>query len=329
MQGFRFDSSSQRWTKRQGQPKNASPTIVAGPLRCATLNVLHDRALHGILFHDIRYKTICEELQSLDAHVIGLNEVTPTFLERLLGYDWVREKYSVTVVCDHPDCTDLAAAHGQSGFGNILLSRIHPVSVEYIPCPGRQREFHVVSLCLTPEAGVKPIIVAVASVHFKAFPWINESQRKFELGALATELTASGRNFDACIAMGDFNFHRESENSSIPHGWHEIPKVVELGPTWQAGPNPMIPKMLPSYNIYNGFGTGWGWSNCLRLDRVLVHGAGLNLNTVDARLFANCPVYRGEIKSHNSGEKDLPWKEYLYPSDHFGITFDISLSCQK
>ena len=86
----------------------------------------------------------------------------------------------------------------------------------------------------------------------------------------------------------------------------------------------MIEAMLPSYNIYNGFGTGWGWPNLLRLDRVLIQGTGLNSNEVNAKLFSNRPVY--ECIKHTGDEKVVVWKDYLYPSDHYGIVFDINLS---
>ena len=75
------------------------------------------------------------------------------------------------------------------------------------------------------------------------------------------------------------------------------------------GANPMIEAMLPSYNIYNGFGTGWGWPNLLRLDRVLVQGNGLNSNEVNARLFSNRPVY--ECTKHTDDDEVTVWKDYL------------------
>eukprot|EP00944_MAST-04C_sp_MAST-4C-sp1_P007550 g7550.t1 len=322
MHGFAFNSSAQLWEKCRGTDER--PIAVDGPLRCATLNVLHDNANADVLFHEVRYQAICKELQSLNAHIIGLNEVTRNFLRRLLEEDWVRKDYVLSAILDHSECAGLAATRGHKSFGNVILSKIPPEAIEYIPCPNRTREFHVASLRLAGEKNGKSVFIAVASVHFQAFPWINESRRQAELHALAAELQALNRNYDACIMMGDFNFHRESENSSIPFGWQEIPSIVALGPTWCNGENPMIEAMLPSYNIYNGFGTGWGWPNLLRLDRVLIQGTGLNSNEVNAKLFSNRPVY--ECIKHTGDEKVVVWKDYLYPSDHYGIVFDINLS---
>ena len=44
--------------------------------------------------------------------------------------------------------------------------------------------------------------------------------------------------------MGDFNFHREAENASIPEGWGEVPAVMALGPTWDCTKNAMLPHYL-------------------------------------------------------------------------------------
>ena len=235
MQGFAYNFSAQVWEKYRGTDRK--PINVKGPLRCATLNILHDNANCDVLFHEIRYQTICKELQSLNAHIVGLNEVTRTFLQRLLEEDWVRKDYTLSVILDHPECNSLAAARGIKSFGNVILSKIPPESIEYIPCPNRNREFHVASLRLAGKTDGQPIVIAVASVHFQAFPWINESRRKAELHAIASELTGLNRNYDACILMGDFDFHREAENSSIPSGWREIPSIVALGPTWCSGHN--------------------------------------------------------------------------------------------
>ena len=85
--------------------------------------------------------------------------------------------------------------------------------------------------------------------------------------------------------MGDFNFHREAENASIPDGWRELPAVVDLGATWDYGKNAMLAHYLPLRNLYNGLGLGahLGWPSPMRLDRVLVSGGGLGKPAWDRR----------------------------------------------
>ena len=142
---------------------------------------------------------------------------------------------------------------------------------------------------------------------------------------------------DACVIMGDFNFHREAENASIPLGWQELPAVVDLGETWDFGRNAMLAHYLPLRNIYNGLGLGahLGWPSPMRLDRVLVSGGGLDVGGATARTFADRPIHeraQGRTPLPQAGRelqaahRALPWQEYLFPSDHFGIAFELSFA---
>ena len=101
----------------------------------------------------------------------------------------------------------------------------------------------------------------------------------------------------------------------------------------------MIAHYLPLRNLYNGFGTGYfGWHTEMRLDRVLLHGDVFVQNLVnpgDARLFGNEPIHDRAKgceslpvtgQEHKSQHRALPWEEYLFPSDHFGILVDVPLT---
>mmetsp|Transcript_10056 Transcript_10056/g.20547 ORF Transcript_10056/g.20547 Transcript_10056/m.20547 type:complete len:194 (+) Transcript_10056:568-1149(+) len=179
--------------------------------------------------------------------------------------------------------------------------------------------------------------VAVCSTHLTACPWLMEGRRRKQLAQVTSAIEATGPDV-ACV-MGDFNFHREAENSSIPVGWAEIPAIVKLGPTWDFAKNPLLPHYLPLQNIYNGLGLGkrFGWPSRMRLDRVLVFGSNLNCETGEARIICDQPIHeraRGKPPLPQSGcvlreaHRSLPWEEYLCPSDHFGINFKLSV-CER
>jgi len=308
------------------------------PLRVATLNCLHDLKQDELLQHSVRHDAILAELRALDADAIGLNEVTPTCLERVLREEFVRASYTVSVVPDDPRCSHVSTVLGGSALGNVLLSKIPPEFVQYIdqPLTGDGRHSHVMSLCLCDAPGGRPLHVALCSTHLTAFPWLMEGRRRTQLGIITSALTAAGRGFDACVVLGDLNFHREAENESIPDGWAELPAVVALGPTWDLGRNAMLPHYLPLRNIYNGFGLGLslGWPSPMRLDRVLVHGSALDCAAATARIFADQPIHeraRGRAVLPPTGHelreahRALPWQEYLCPSDHFGICVEVPL----
>lgn len=317
---------------------STKPVGLGRPLRLATLNCLHDRSQGELLQHKIRHEAICRELVALDADAIGLNEVTRPLLERVLQEEWVRNGYTVSVVPDDTRCSHVSTLLGGRSFGNVLLSKIPPLSVEYINQPGENRHSHVMSLCLCDPQGGRPLRVAVCSTHLTAFPWLMEGRRKMQLEHLTSALTTGSDSgcFDVCVVMGDYNFHREAENASIPDGWSEVPAVVALGETWDYGRNAMLPHYLPLRNIYNGFGLGasFAWPSAMRLDRVLVHGTALDCGAAKARIFADQPIHeraRGRAPLPQTGRevreshRSLPWQEYLYPSDHFGIFVELPL----
>jgi len=352
--GWEFNSDAGRWELIEVRA-DTKPAVLNTPLRLATLNVLFDMKLPGgeptlpdVLRHDLRYESICRELGSLEAHVIGLNEVTPTMLEKLLQEDWVRQRYRVSVVPHDSRCKDLAAVRG---FGNVLLSQLPVVSVEHIESPavlGEAREFPVMTFRVAGRDGQAKSI-SVASAHLIAFPYLNERRRATQLQALTSELARSLRGLDGCVVMGDFNFHRDAENASIPPGWSEVPAVVAAGPTWDIARNTMLPHYLPLRNIYNGFGIGYGraWAAQMRLDRVLLQGSAFDRDAANAKLFADRPIAasgdgpsaaanrcKDNVEAQTQAplplceaHRQLPWEAYLFPSDHFGLVLELPLKC--
>lgn len=323
--GWVWDPRLARWSRAVAL---AEPLALKRPLRAATLNVLYDKGDDDKLHFAIRYSAICAQLAALDADVIGLNEVTPRLLARLLQEAWVRELYTVSAVLDDPCCANLSAVLGGAAHGNVLLSKIRPAAVKYfMPSSGRRKEFHAMSFNLCRSHGAPSFRAALVSIHLPALPWVHEHKRRAELAGLTAELATTTQGLDACIIMGDFNFHREAENASIPSGWAEMPAVVALGPTWDLHSNKLITKMLPAWNIYNGFRTGWGWPQRMRLDRVLVHGAAghLDWGRASAQLFAKDLIHKNQ-RAFGDGGLTEPWQAYLFPSDHFGVLVDIPLA---
>ena len=334
--GWRFSRAQGQWTLIEAD--TVKPLPHGNPLRLATLNCLHDLSQPELLQHEIRHEAILRELASLDVDVIGLNEVTKTLLERILNSEWVRNRYTVSAVPEDECCEHLSSVTDGT-FGNLLLSKIAPVSVDFVKQPGDGRHTHVMTLRLSDPRD-QPLHIAVCAAHLTAAPWVMEGRRRKQLHCVTDALTAgsgSGGSFDACVIMGDYNFHREAENASIPSGWEEVPAVVALGATWDLQRNAMLPHYLPLLNLYNGFGlsASLGWPSPMRLDRVLVHGRALDCAGATARLFADQPIdgrARGRAPLPQTGRelweahRALPWQEYLHPSDHFGIVMELPLA---
>lgn len=79
-----FNVKEKKWVPSLKNYANPGPT-----LRLATLNVLTDKGepstIVAILRPKERYRKILEELQAIDADIVGLNEVTTNFLRFLQG----------------------------------------------------------------------------------------------------------------------------------------------------------------------------------------------------------------------------------------------------
>ena len=340
--GWKYSHDHGQWTFIEADD-TVEPLPLERSLRLATLNCLHDNSQPELLQHGIRHEAILRELASLDADVIGLNEVTKTLLERILQAPWVRRSYTVSAVPEDARCEGLGCVTA-GAFGNLLLSKIAPVSVVYVEQLGDGRHGHAMSFCLSdPQGGDQPLHVTVCAAHLTAAPWVMEGRRRKQLEHVTSALTTGlsrGASVDSCVIMGDYNFHREAENASIPSGWAEVPAVVSLGPTWSLERNAMLPHYLPLCNLYNGFGlsASLGWPSPMRLDRVLVHGHALESAGAKARLFADQPIddrARGRAALPRTGRelreahRALPWQEYLHPSDHFGILLELPLAATK
>ena len=91
--------------------------------------------------------------------------------------------------------------------------------MKYVEQPGDGRHAHLAVLAL--RAGGRDLKVAVCAAHLTAFPWLMEARRRAQLAQVCAAAEACGA--DAACIFGDFNFHREAENASIPDGWHELP----------------------------------------------------------------------------------------------------------
>ena len=136
---------------------------------------------------------ICRELAALDADVIGLNEVTQTLLQRVLREEWVRRSYTVSAVPDDERCSHLSALV-EGAHGNVLLSKIPPVSVEYLDQLSGKVQSHVMALRIQLPDGSRPLNIAVCSTHLTAFPWLMEGRRKRQLEHLTSALTATAES---------------------------------------------------------------------------------------------------------------------------------------
>jgi poly(A) polymerase len=325
------------WTFQGGQWQRAPPCSdfmpLQRPLRIATLNVLMDSGdpskpcsiIPEVLQHERRFRKSIRDLEKADADVIGLNEVTQHFLRMLADEAWIRKDYTLSTVPGEEEPENIAVFRK---FGNVLLSRMPVARLCHIEMPTKR---HAEAAIIHTTHGGQDVRTLVTSAHFIAFP-TQAAQRANEI-KLLTERLGIEDDWDIAAVFGDFNFHREAESDSIPDGWAEPPAALGKY-TFDTELNPMIRHYLPKI---------WWGSFCpvqMRLDRIIINsrrgGPDVDLHACNVRLFANTLV--NEEQDHEISapagffqqlwnHRRLPWEEYLFPSDHFGLIID--LACAK
>jgi tyrosyl-DNA phosphodiesterase 2 len=176
LEPVRFDREQGRWA-----PAEAGRDLDAATLTCLSYNVWFS----GIAFEE-RAEALLRILRSSRADVIGLQEVTPAFLDMLLAQRWVQERYALS------DSTGALV----SPYGTLLLSRVQPLRCQLYQLPTTMAR-----TLLVAELPLNGTITAVATVHLESTRPLAQVRAR----QLATIFPLLER-YDHAVLMGDFNF---------------------------------------------------------------------------------------------------------------------------
>ena len=259
----------------------ASPTYAAVPsaLRVLTWNVLFDRYDKERIDTARRRPLLMRELERADADVIALQEVEPPLLKMLLAEEWVRERY---VASDAP------SGRTVEPYGVILLSRLPVLELAV-----HELDPHKKIVAMVVALADRPLVIAtvhLTSDHAKSGAEKREKQLAVLREALACDASA--------IALGDFN-----DSGDLPE------RALELRDAWTEVHGDDAPTYDPPNNPLAAIVSRSG--RPLRLDRVLVRGAGVRAASI-ARL--------GTQPLDESG---------LLPSDHYGLAADLEVGAVR
>jgi len=254
----------------------------------------------------------------LDADIIGLNEVTPSCLSRLLKHPSIRDKYPfVSDIVDSSNPKQTVNHTIDRRMGNIIFSKV-PMKLYALSFPKAQswwleREV-VIGLFKYDEKNS----LAVCSAHLTAYESMEEArntQLNQVMKSLSTESAFNnvGNNF---IIMGDLNIHQNHENNmfadlGLVDLWAETHFSSakgfddrDPGYTFDYTTNKMIRWYIPIEK------------RKMRLDRMLVK-EGCNLLRIHSpvKIFANKAVEPGD---------------HIFLSDHYGLcaSFDTGVNSQ-
>ncbi len=156
-------------------------------------------------YHSLqRNRSLIAVLEECNADIIALQEVTHTFLRRLLGTDWIRKSYSVS------DFTGFTIGE----YGILMLSRLPVLQMTLHELPSfMQRRF------LVSELRINNSTIKIGTVHLESTGDFHV-QRAHQLRLIFEIL----ENSDHSVLMGDMNFCAswKQENMNIDSRYQDL-----------------------------------------------------------------------------------------------------------
>lgn len=246
---YAFAKSAGKWLKQN--PRRIPAPIELSGVRVATFNVWFDP------YESIRR---CDAVLSILRHeapdVIALQEVTPRFLQRLLGQSWVREAY----VSSRSKLLD-------ARYDVVMLSRL---PVQRFACHALTsdmgRKLHVLEIASARGR------LAVAGIHLESM----KERTPTRLSQIEQCIPILSRA-DFAVWLGDFNSAPSSiEDEHIRREFRDAWDELNDGPgyTRDSTRNAMLAKVKADRHQ--------------RIDRVLLRGQGVRATEI--RLLGTTPL---------------------------------------
>ncbi len=266
----KFNKETQSWTEAVDAVESAEVT----ELTLVTYNVWF-----GKYYFQERCEALLKIVRDGEADVIGLQEVTPNFLEIVLKQRWVRDSYYIS------DATGVSV----QDYGVLLLSRI-PIRRMFLHelLSFMNRKFLVAEFCINGET------FNVATVHLESQ---KESAliRAIQLCEIFPRLSKSEHS----VLMGDFNFCSswKDENANIDRSYQDMWTVLrsdEPGYTEDTDINLMRLQIKRK-------------KKKVRFDRILLRSSSPVWQPQSIQLLGTEPI---SLKKKHSN---------VFPSDHFGL----------
>lgn len=252
------------------------------PADATTLTVVSWNVWFGARAFDARAEALLDRVERCGADVVGLQEVTPPFLERLLARPAIREGYWVS------DASGRTLGH----YGTLLLgSRRAPAQALWQRDLGSRMGRTLLCAEVAFAAGAPPL--AVATVHLESLRH-NADARGEQLEAIQPLLR--GLPGDA-VLFGDFNFCSTWADEN--HRIHE--DFVDVWPAVHGG----APGYTEDTDINAMLLHKEGKEKQVRFDRVLLRSPGRDWRPRSICLLGTEPI--------------LPSMPDIFPSDHFGL----------
>jgi endonuclease/exonuclease/phosphatase family metal-dependent hydrolase len=252
-QPARFDPATRSWR----------PTVAAEPVRAELLSCVTFNVWFGEFAFDERCTTLLDLLDTCDADIVALQEVTPGLLDRVLEAPWVRERYAIS---DHTGQTIWP-------YGVLMLTRWTPQVFRLHPLPSSMgRRLLVAELELNGQRA------AIATVHLESLrhEWRRRAQQLAQIFPLLEPAQHA-------LLMGDLNFDV---------GWE--PETRGLHPAYR-DVWPAVHGDAPGYTVdgvRNLLGLDQHASQLrARFDRILLRSVASGWTPASIELLGTTPIH--------------------------------------
>jgi endonuclease/exonuclease/phosphatase family metal-dependent hydrolase len=286
---YKYNKEEQSWQ----ESTDAAPALQK--VRIATHNVLKDGNhwfFEFFLRSNERFTHEMHVLKQINAEVIALNEVTPTFLKMLLSQDWVRNEYYVSDVLKNDNETENDSVFRKGvPMGNVIISKIPIKALSMF-------RFSSSVTCKRHAIIATFDQLTVCSIHLSAYKKLHQ-RRADQLVELTKYLPSSNT-----VILGDFNLQVDAENVSITNcGYYDLWQPSDSDPlqctgfTWDSNTNVMLKTLIPFFK------------RRMRLDRIAMSNVS-DWKSDQVSLFA---------------DKAIAKDSYLFCSDHYGLVTTLVL----
>lgn len=250
-----YHPKKEEWTKFV----SATKEFEFKKLKILTFNVLFDFYDTELIHSEKRYPRVLKAIEESNADVIGLQEVTKTFLDLLLKEPWVRKKYLVS------DVTGSTI----DPYGVLCLSKVPIDSMIVYKFKENAKPILIVNYLLYNET------VSFGIVHLPSDKGKDvEKKRAAQILDTFHKTKYSAHSF----VMGDFNFGDGEENESTEWGdYKDVWKILESGRGFTYDPDTNLTAKITSQKMIPK-----------RLDRVMMRSKSfkpLNIEIVATESF--------------------------------------------
>lgn len=258
---------------------------------------------------EVRTDALCEILESIEPHVICLQEVTERALQRILTKPWLFGKYAIS------DKSGLTFLGGSFRYGVVILTKIKIKTLQFQSFPTNMNR-----RCLQSQLSFDDDeIFTISTSHLESLEFNELRCQQLDI------IFEEHEKYQNMIFCGDTNYGDESpdEPTHIPNEFIDAYRVLSSDDTGYTCGEMRLDKLFLKSNIWKVSDFQIiGTEPCVAPDVAPEAKKAMASVLSSIRSIPKSKVEEKEEKLDVAAEvekRQLEGREILTPSDHFGI----------